>query len=472
MPIAQSNPYDELHYKCFPIEWTAPERLAVASLLHGGPRLSLDSYRVLELGCGDGANLLPLAYYRSNANFVGIDGACSQVDVAIARKKILGLSNLEVIHADFLHANQRLTGQFNYIIAHGVFSWVPQHVRDALFALCAQRLAPGGLLYLNYNTLPGWNVRGMVREFLIAQTASAVGLLHRAEQAQAVAAKVVASLSVGEHPYSQLLANEFQFVCDNHCSYVAHEYLAVDNYAFWRSDFLAMARSHGLEYVADADFNYSSGRLPEDLAQRLLDEQITGRTPEDTVDLLCYRQLHTPILTNDPSACCPPTADEFAHLEIASCLAPCAPCDSGNPMFQHTSGYRVEAKTEALSIVLEKLLPLWPRGALIGTTFPDVRLVMDDLMLLHRNGLVELRGVRDGDLKVDSRPLNRLEAIWGGYNTTIHHVRTHVPEEFARNTAQAGACLTGEQEVDFIGYSNESRVSDLVGLESVEKCGQ
>ena len=123
---APSNPYDELPYTSFPIEWTAPERLALASFLHGGPRTRLDEYRVLELGCGNGANLLPLAYYRRQATFVGVDGAQSQIEVAQARQAALELSNLEFIHTDFLTATDRLSGQFDFILAHGVFSWVPE----------------------------------------------------------------------------------------------------------------------------------------------------------------------------------------------------------------------------------------------------------------------------------------------------------------------------------------------------------
>src|SRR5712691_11212951 len=171
-PMSSSaNPYDELPYKSLPIEWTAPERLALASVLHGGPRPPLDAYRVLELGCGNGANLLPLAYYRRHAIFVGVDGARSQIEAAQARTSALHLHNIEFLHADFRTAARRLSGQFDYIIAHGVFSWVSDDVRDALLRLFAQHLRRGGLVYLNYNTRPGWNVRGLVREFLLAQTA-------------------------------------------------------------------------------------------------------------------------------------------------------------------------------------------------------------------------------------------------------------------------------------------------------------
>ena len=338
------NPYDELPYKSLPIEWTAPERLALASLLHGGPRLSLDTYRVLELGCGDGANLLPLAYYRRHATFVGVDGARSQIEVADARKSALELSNIEFIHSDFLTAAHRLSGQFDYIIAHGIFSWVPHEVRDVCWNSAPNDLRRGGLLYLNYNTRPGWNVRGMVREFLLAQTAGTPSLRLRAEMAQDVAAKIVASLTVGEHPYSQLMVNEFRFVCENHVSYVAHEYLAADNHPYWRSEFLALARRYGLEYVADADFCYSSGRIPEDLAPRLDKEHDYGPHARGHRGPAVLSTAALPAPDAWPAALHPPGVEEFANLLIASCLVPCISTGADNPMFQHPSGYQVEAK--------------------------------------------------------------------------------------------------------------------------------
>jgi SAM-dependent methyltransferase len=433
------NPYEELPYRCLSIEWTAPERLALASLLHGGPRQPLDTYRVLELGCGDGANLLPLAYYRRHATFIGVDGAHSQIEVANARMSALELSNVEFIHVDFLTAAHRLSGQFDYIIAHGIFSWVPHDVRDALLELCAQRLRRSGLLYLNYNTRPGWNVRGMVREFLLAQTAGTTGLRRRAELAQNVAAKVVSSLTVGEHPYSQLIANEFRFVCENHVSYVAHEYLAANNHPYWRSEFLALARGYGLEYVADADFCYSSGRIPEDLAPRLDKEQITGRTLDDTVDLLCYRQLHSPILTQSPLVWDPLSLEEFAQLLVASWLVPCAPNGAENPMFQHPSGYQVEAKEAVMVAALKRLQPLWPQGLRIGAVFPDVSQVMDDLKLLQRNGLIELRCIDPGEFGIDQTVLNRLESQWHDYVTSPYHTREVVPSEFKCNHVDMNA---------------------------------
>lgn len=462
-----SNPYDELPYRSLPIEWTAPERLALASLLHGGPRARLDQYRVLEIGCADGANLLPLAYYRRHAEFVGIDGADSQIAIANSRKEALGLPNIEFIQTDFLTAAECLSGQFDFIIAHGVFSWISQDVRDSLLELCAQRLATGGLLYLNYNTYPGWNVRGMVREFLLAQTAGETSLRIRGQRAQEVAAKVVSSLTIGEHPYAQLIANEFRFVCENHVSYVVHEYLAADNHPYWRSDFLELMSQYDLAYVADADFNYASGRIPEELAPRLEKEQITGRTIDDTVDLLCYRQLHSPIFTKDPWTKQSLSVEEFANLRIASCLAPYT-SEREEGMFKHPSGYEVEAKEEVIRAALTKLHPLWPRGLTVGGLFQDVNKVMEDLKLLQRNGLIELRCIEPGDFTVSRTLLSSLEDEVGEFMTTLYHTREAVSSDLQANLSVTRARSVVGHTGQWSESVNEDVRRDLASLVASE----
>ena len=422
-----TNPYDELPYKSYSIEWTAPERLAIASVLHGGPRPPLDSYRVLELGCGTGGNLLPLAYYRRNAEFVGIDGAKGQIEIAESCKASLGISNIEFISADFRTAANRLSGKFDFMIAHGVFSWVPIEARDALLEIIAQYLRKGGLVYLNYNTRPGWNVRGLVREFLLAQTAGETNLHTRARRAVEVSKKIVAVLTGLEHPYSQLLANEFRFVGDGDLTWIAHEYLAADNHPYWRSEFLSLIQQYQLEYVADADFNYSTSQIPEGLIPQLEIEHIKGVTIEDTVDLFCYRQLHSAILTPAPLNRILPDLKEFGNLLVASCLKLCSLDDGGGAsMFRHPSGYEVEAKEDITRLGLSRLHPLWPRGVRVVDLFPELHRVMDDLKLLQRNGLIELRCIEPGDFGVDGNALNKLEQTWGCYLTTPYHTTEFV----------------------------------------------
>lgn len=417
------NPYDQLPYRCQPIEWTAPERLALASLLHQGPVPDLRRYRVLELGCGDGSNLLPLAYYRPQASFVGIDGASTQIRLAQHRQQQLHVPNVEFMALDFLQANDRLDGTFDFIIAHGVFSWVPDVARDALFALCQQRLADDGLLYLNYNTRPGWNVRGMVRDYLLGSSDRSQPLLLRAQSAQAAAAKMAQSLATEQHPFSQLLANEFQFVCDNHVSYVAHEYLAEHNHAYWRSEFLALATAYGFHCVADADYNYASGRVDAALPARLISMGLAGRELKDTEDLVSYRQLHTPILSWQRAQARQPEHAILRQLQVASCLQPRG---AHQPFwFEHPNGYQVEAKDALMADALNRLATIWPDPLPVTALLGEHENHIADLLLLHNNGLLELRlpQAPGGSGQFQLNQLNQLELEWGGYCTTAQHQR-------------------------------------------------
>lgn len=424
---ARTDPYDQVPYRSYPIEWSAPERLAVTALLHGGPRMELGTYRVLELGSGDGANLIPLAYYRRHAAFVGVDGASDALASAERRRAELRLGNLDLVHADFRDCAARLTGKFDFILMHGVLSWVAAEVRELLLALCAERLRPGGLLYLNYNARPGWNIRGLVRDLLLRQTTDlAHDLGARTARALELAATFAASYGeAGDHPYMRLMERELRFVCAGHPSYVAHEFLAPENHPFWRSELLAMAGRHDLHYVADADFNYPSGRVEPQLVERITRAGAGGPPIEDTLDLLSYRQLHSPIFTRGALARRPTTTAEIAQLIVASCLDPIADQDAGAvPMFRHPNGFEVEARTEPTRAALERLRSQWPRGLRVGDLFDDVAAVAPDLALLHHHGLIDLRLLEMTDGAPPAEPLNALEAARVGYQTSPYHTWT------------------------------------------------
>jgi SAM-dependent methyltransferase len=415
-----STAYDDMPYRSLPIEWSAPERLALASLLHGGPRAPRRGYRVLELGCGDGANLLALAYYRRDAEFVGVDFATSQIEAAHRRRAALGLTNVDFIAVDFREADEHLAGRFDYILAHGVFSWVSAPCRAALLDLFATRLQVGGLVYVNYNAFPGWKLRGMVRDYLLAATSGCEPLAKRAQAAQAAAQHVLDSMAPGTHAYSALIANEFRMVCEGHRSYVAHEYLAPENQAFWSSEFLGLARAYGLDVVAEADFSYASGRVPAELPAQLQAAQLGARSIDDTVDLLCFRQLHSPILTVQPLHRRPLEAEEFEDLIVASCLERRIEPDAACARYVHPSGYEVEVKEAQVGSAFELMRGRWPQGLRIGDLFDDPTHVAEDLLLMHRHGLIELRTVEAGE-GVDARMLQCVECSAGGYHTSRFH---------------------------------------------------
>ena len=113
---------------------------------------------MLEVGCNDGSNLIPMAVSLPAARFVGCDLSPRALDAGRRTIDALGLANITLVEGD-LAALAPAHGEFDFIVAHGVYSWVPPDVRDALFALAAQRLARDGILYVSFNVLPGCRVR-------------------------------------------------------------------------------------------------------------------------------------------------------------------------------------------------------------------------------------------------------------------------------------------------------------------------
>lgn len=410
-------------HKTQAIEWTAPERLAVASLLHGGPLPTLERYRVLEIGCGDGANLIPLAYYRPQAEFLGIDQDIHQTNIAKARCTALRQHNIHFRNSRDLQWNDLAEGHFDFIIVHNLISHLPFDVRNQLLETCHNKLTENGLLYINYYSKPGWNVRGMVREYLLAHTRDAQTAEEKSTLAQSSANKMVRSLAASKHPYSRLLASEFQRVCEIDTELLDQEYLGPHLQAYWRSEFLELAEQFDFHFVIEADFNYSSGRTNTSLAKQIESQDLIGTNLTDTVDLLSYRQSHAPLFCKHHIQIPQPAPDKLALLSIASCLHPAGPHRAG--WYQHPNGYQLQIQDPSMAYALDKLLQLWPDSAPISSLFEPNERTLDNLLTLHKSGLLELRipNAYTADRSPHLNPLNQMELQWHRYYTSADHQR-------------------------------------------------
>ena len=145
------NPYDESPYASYPYPQSQPNRLATIATLFGMKPQSIHDCRVLELGCASGGNLIPLAVALPGSRFVGIDLSGRQVEQGQQVVSTLGLKNVELSCRSILDVTPEL-GQFDYIICHGVWSWVPADVREKILTICRDQLSPQGVAYVSYNT--------------------------------------------------------------------------------------------------------------------------------------------------------------------------------------------------------------------------------------------------------------------------------------------------------------------------------
>jgi hypothetical protein len=230
---------------------------------------------VLELGCGDGANLVPMAYGLPGSEFIGIDLSVRQVETATELARQLGLANVRFMAMD-IRDMASLGGPFDYILSHGVFSWVPEDVREAMLGGCRDLLSPQGVAFVSYNALPGWRMRAMVRDMMVYHARHFESPEERAEQARAIiqfvdeASGQIAEASGSASAFHEHIAFERKLLESRPDYYVIHEFLEGENRAFYLHEFATMVAKHGLQYLADSSFSSMvSANLPAQVRDTL-----------------------------------------------------------------------------------------------------------------------------------------------------------------------------------------------------------
>ena len=244
--------YEAVPYESIPFPDTHPGHLCAIARLFGLNPAEPSRARVLELGCAAGGNLIPMAWHYPEGHFLGIDLAPNQIADGQALLDRLNLPNCELRTGNILELDEAL-GEFDYIIAHGVYSWVPEPVRQHLLTLCRRLLAPHGVAYISYNTLPGWRMRGMLRDILLYSVRGAQTAADKLAAAGAALSRLDAGLDVLNAVSALYLKTELEHLRGVHPSYLLHEYLATENAAFLLRDFIDTAAEHGLTYIADTE---------------------------------------------------------------------------------------------------------------------------------------------------------------------------------------------------------------------------
>lgn len=246
------NAYDEVSYPSQPYAQAHPDRLATMARLFGMTPARVQACRVLELGCGDGGNLIPMAYALPESSFTGVDLAARPIASGQATVAELELKNISLRQLDLLDVAEDF-GEFDYIIAHGVYSWIPPRVRDKLLAISHAHLAPHGVAYISYNTYPGGHIREMVREMMQFHVRDLANPQEQINQARALI-KFLSEAETDPNSYRQFLKDYLEKVLMRHESSLYHDDLAAINSPVLFHKFIAHAAQHGLQYLSEADF--------------------------------------------------------------------------------------------------------------------------------------------------------------------------------------------------------------------------
>jgi SAM-dependent methyltransferase len=381
---ALTNPYDTVPYLGAIIPTCSPAHLQVCAA-YSSLALS-DSIRVVELGCGDGANLLSLAFYSPESTFIGIDNSFNHLAAARQAAESIGLHNIQFVASDVHDLDPAKFAPCDYVIAHGLYSWVPDETRDAILSFCRHALAPPGLAYISYNAQPGWTIRRLVRDTLLrARSVREAPMEEKAHRAIELAAQLLEDLPSRDYAHAVLLAEELERVRNGNPDYVFHEYLAEVNDGFWLGEFVERASGHGLNYVCDAQFCRWEGRVSEELRTRLAQRTADQVEQEELADLLGDRYFRASIICRSDADKSTSTSREelWDQVYIATSLGAMSEqfdlAEGIVERFSGTGGAEITLRSAATKAAIVLLCEQWPRGASLQQIYERSR----NLLMQH-----------------------------------------------------------------------------------------
>ncbi len=264
-----STSYDQVEYDSYPFPQSSPERLATIATLMGMQPAKLEKCRVLELGCSSGGNIIPLADRFAGSSFVGIDASVKAIEKGQAAIAATRMTNIELRQADILDVDASY-GQFDYIVIHGVYSWVPAHVQKKVLEIFAERLNENGVAYVSYNTYPGWHFRGMIRDVMAYHAKFFDTPEQQLNEARSLVNFLSKSVPVDNNPYGLLLSRELELLKDKHSYYLYHEFLEEFNVPLYFHQLAERLEQHGLQYLGEADFSSMSASNFPPQVERML----------------------------------------------------------------------------------------------------------------------------------------------------------------------------------------------------------
>ena len=277
--------YDLLPYQSKPFAQSQPARLGAIARLFALDAAPMETARVLELGCASGGNIIPHAMRYPNATFVGVDLARTQVAAGRSRIAQLGLKNIEIHCQSFTEIGDEL-GQFDYVICHGVYSWVPAMVQDAIFRIVSARLSPVGVACISYNVLPGWRMMQPLRDAFLLQVPDHVDSLGRVAQARELL-NFLKDTSPDQGPYGDMIRQWADRLAGLPDDYIAHEFLEETNSPSTVREFVGSAAKHGLGYLGECEL---SSMILDNYGAAVAD-QIRARTHNNLIESEQYLDL-------------------------------------------------------------------------------------------------------------------------------------------------------------------------------------
>lgn len=407
--------YDAVPYESIAFAQSAPGQLAAVGHLFGLDVPEVSTARVLEIGCSTGGNLIPFAAQHPRASAVGIDLSQVQVDQGSRNVATLGLDNLELRQGDIADIDLNTLGHFDFIICHGVYSWVPDDVQDAILAACKALLVPKGIAYISYNTYPGWKAKEIVRDAMLMRGGARGNPAEKLAFARGMI-DFLGEVAPRDSVLGKALEDFRTTASQTQDYYLQHEYLETFNAPCYFLEMLQRAGEHGLAYLAESAIqsmflmNYGPS-VAEPLLRECGHSQVML---EQYLDFVVNRTFRQTLLIHEERANQTRYQldhDRYDRMHFASSMPPLdgeSRLDSSRQEYGDRDGVTLYAQDPAAKAAIDALNAQWPwtlsRQELIEATAKrlaeagvdaaaDVDATVDgllDFLILHGQGRFRL----------------------------------------------------------------------------------
>jgi SAM-dependent methyltransferase len=374
------NAYDQVAYVNRPYSQTHPDHLAVIGRLHGLDAPPVERARVLDLGASEGGNIIPMAISLPEAQFTGVDLAAVPVERGNQVIRDLGLSNVRLLQMDLLEMGEDL-GEFDYIIAHGLYAWTPPAVRDKILAIARAHLSPNGIAFISYNAYSGGHLRKVLREAMLLHIGDAIDPAVRLERARGML-QLFALGRPEPDEFDQAFAAEAAEVLDRSESSLFHDYLAEIYEPAYLGDFVAHAGRHQLQYLADAGaMDSANPNLSPGVMEAVAKSAANRIEREQYLDILRLRRFRQSLVCRAEVA----IEDEWITQRAVGMFAAAPAEETAEGQFTGRSGVTAKTDHPAVIAFLRKLIAIWPRAERVAPAEAEMA-----LKLFH-GSMIDLR---------------------------------------------------------------------------------
>jgi len=367
------TPYDAVAYPTFANPESHPDRMAAIAILHGLRPAPVERCRVLEIACNDGGNLIPMAYGLPHSEFVGFDLAPSPIQRGQKRVDSLGLTNIQLFAGNLMNVGPEL-GRFDYIVAHGLYSWIPDAVRDRLMALCGELLNENGIAYVSYEALPGAYVRLLTRDIMKLGTKQIMNPEERVAQARALLKAVQAARPEGEL-YWKVIQTQLESMEKRGVEPVFHDELGDEYHPVLFSQFAAHAGRHGLQYLSDAMLPPANDPGTQPAFEGVLNQLLSGDEleREQMRDFARMRPFRETLLCRSGSVVHrQPDAEDLEQLLVATQCKSSPGRAAGRRVYTAPGGARLETDHVGVIALMNALETANPHAVSLKELAPHI----------------------------------------------------------------------------------------------------